>query len=171
MKPVDTVIAAKLVSTAIYGNTFQGLADALGISPSEAHEASKRLVKAKLFKPVDRRVPYPNRRALLEFWVHGLKYVYPAETGAQTRGLPTSVGAPPLAEHFSVEPGTVPVWPSADGNVRGPALLPIHKSAIQASSDARVYELLALLDALREGRVREHQMAETLLKDRLYRWA
>ena len=171
MKPVDTVVAAKLVSAAIYGNTFQGLADALGISVSEAHEASNRLVKAGLFKAQERRVPYPIKRALLEFWVHGLKYVYPAEMGAPTRGLLTSVGAPPLAEHFSVETGTVPVWPSAEGNVRGPALLPIHKSAVRASSDLRVYELLALLDALREGRVREHQMAESLLEERLYGWA
>jgi hypothetical protein len=171
VKPVDTVVAAKLVSVAINGSTFQGLAEALGISTSEAHEASNRLVKAGLFKMQERRVPFPIKRGLLEFWVHGLKYVYPAETGAPTRGLPTSVGAPPLAEHFSVEAGTVPVWPSAEGHVRGPALLPIHKSAVKAASDPRVYELLALLDALREGRVREHQMAETLLKERLYRWA
>lgn len=171
MKPVDVVVAAKLVSVAVYGITFQGLAEALGISISEAHQATTRLVMAGLCQPPQRHVPYPNRRALLEFWVHGLKYVYPPERGAPTRGLPTSVGAPPLVSNFSFETGAAPVWPSVDGPTRGPALKPIHKSAVRAASDARVYELLALLDALREGRAREQHLAQDLLKERLYGWS
>lgn len=170
MKPVDMVVAAKLVSVATNSSTFQGLADALGISVSEAHQAAKRLEQATLFKPLPRRVPYPNRAALLEFWVHGLKYVFPAVQGAPGRGMPTSVGAPPLSASFALEPGSVPVWPTAQGQVRGLSLKPIHTSALAASSDPRVYEVLALLDALREGRSREQKLAQEFLRERLYSW-
>lgn len=164
------IVAAKLVSVAVGGMTFGGLADALGISASEAHEASRRLAESSLFKPLARRVPYPNRQALLEFWVHGMKYVFPAQRGQPTRGVPTSVGGPALAEHVTTEPGTLPVWPDAEGKVRGLTLLPIHPSALRASSDPRVYELLTLLDALREGRARERQLAQEFLRERLYSW-
>ena len=170
MKPVDVVVAAKLVSVAISGISYAGLAEALGISQAEAHAAAKRLVIARLFRETGRQVPYPKRQALLEFWVHGLKYVYPAELGAPTRGRPTSIGAAPLNMEFPTPEGGVPVWPHPHGTVRGPALKPIHPSALPASSDERVHELLSLIDALREGRIREQSMAADLLKDRLYRW-
>ena len=64
----------------------------------------------------------------------------------------------------------MPVWPAAEGTVRGLSLLPIHRSALRASSDPRVYELLTLLDALREGRAREQSLAQDLLRERLYSW-
>lgn len=170
MKPVDTVVAAKLVSVATNGISYQGLSESLGVSAAEAHAASRRLIKAQLFRDKDRQVPYPKRQALLEFWVHGLKYVYPAEVGAPSRGVPTSVGALPLSAHFPVTGEGVPVWPSADGNVRGPALEPVHPSALTAAQDPRVYELLTLIDALRVGRAREQHLARDLLKARLYSW-
>lgn len=170
MKPVDTVVAAKLVSVALSGISYAGLAEALNISSAEAHAAAKRLVKASLFKDQGRKVPYPRRQALLEFWVHGLKYVYPAELGAPARGIPTSIGTQPLRQEFSTPDGGVPVWPSPDGTVRGPALTPIHPSVLKAMTDERVYELLSLIDALREGRIRERERAAEFLKDRLYSW-
>lgn len=170
MRPVDMVVAAKLVSVAITGATYQGLSESLGISASEAHSAAKRLIAARLFRDKSRHVPYPYRQALLEFWVHGLKYVYPAQLGAPTRGMVTSFGAQPLADHFPTTSEGPPVWPSAEGTFRGPALSPLHPSAMTASGDERVYELLTLIDALRAGRAREQQLARELLKDRLYRW-
>ena len=88
MKPVDVVVATKLISVAISGITFEALAEALGISPSEAHQASKRLVRSGLFKDQHRRVPYPNRQALMEFWVHGLKYVFPGGAWQAVQGCP-----------------------------------------------------------------------------------
>jgi hypothetical protein len=170
MRPVDTVVAAQLTSVATSGISYQGLAERLGISVAEAHAAARRLVAARLFQDKGRRVPYPGRQALLEFWVHGLKYVYPAELGAQTRGVATSVGASPLASHFPPTDEGVPVWPSAVGTVRGPALEPVHPSALTAAQDQRVYELLSLSDALRVGRAREQQLAQELLRARLYDW-
>lgn len=171
MKPVDMVVAAKLVSVSTFGTTYAGLADALGISASEAHASSKRLVESQLFKARPRQAPYPRKQALLEFWVHGLKYVFPAELGKVTRGIPTSIGAPPLSQEFRLSEGSRPVWPDSKGTVRGPSLQPIHSSAVKASEDERVYELLSLLDALREGKAREQQLAQQFLKERLYSWS
>lgn len=168
MKPVDMVVAVRLVTIARFGTTYAGLADDLGISASEAHASSKRLVEARLFKAQERRTPFPRWHALLEFWVHGLKYVYPAELGRVTRGIPTSVGAAPLNQEFQLPDNMIPVWPDAKGTVRGPALKPIHPSAVRAAQDERVYELLSLLDALREGKAREQQLAEQFLRERLY---
>ena len=54
-----------------------------------------------------------------------------------------------------------PVWPDPDGEVRGATLEPLHKAAPKAARrDPALHELLALIDALRDGRVRERQMAE-----------
>jgi hypothetical protein len=61
-----------------------------------------------------------------------------------------------------------PVWPSADGPVRGSTFEPLHKSVpTAAAKDAALYELLALIDALRDGRARERQAAERELAARL----
>jgi hypothetical protein len=58
----------------------------------------------------------------------------------------------------------VPVWPSPDGPVRGESFEPLYPSAVVAArSDPRLYEALALVDALRGGRARERTLAADLL--------
>jgi hypothetical protein len=52
------------------------------------------------------------------------------------------------------------VWPFPEGEHRGVTLEPLYKSAPAALRDPFLYELLALIDALREGRVRERKLAE-----------
>ena len=62
----------------------------------------------------------------------------------------------------------VPVWPSADGTVRGLAFSPLYRSAPQAAGrDEILYELLALVDALRAGRARERELAGKEIERRL----
>lgn len=54
--------------------------------------------------------------------------------------------------------------------MRGITLEPLHKAAVKAAQkDPALYELLALIDAVRDGRVRERQLAEKELKARLRR--
>jgi hypothetical protein len=61
-----------------------------------------------------------------------------------------------------------PVWPFAEGPVRGCSFAPLHKNVPQAAlEDSRLYELLALVDALRGGRARERDLAGRELKKRL----
>jgi DNA-binding Lrp family transcriptional regulator len=144
------------------------IANHLGLSPSEVHGAIKRLQNAKLLHGPEMK-SRPNISALEEFLIHGLKYTFPAAHGQLTRGLPTSYAAPPLnAEIFSKD-DIPPVWPWPQGNVRGIAFEPLYRSApVAALQDPLLYEFLALLDAIRDGRARERKIAERELIKRLH---
>jgi hypothetical protein len=54
--------------------------------------------------------------------------------------------------------------------VRGESFGPLYKSAPKAArQDAQLYELLALVDAIRAGRARERRLAAEMLEARLAR--
>lgn len=108
-----------------------------------------------------------NKSALLEFLIHGLRYVYPAERLGITRGVPTSYAAAPLNAQFSI--GELPpVWPHPEGTVRGEGLQPLYKSVPGAAlRDPDLHAWLALVDAVRSGRAREREAATRELSRRL----
>jgi DNA-binding Lrp family transcriptional regulator len=144
--------------------SYAKLAHELDLSPSQTHAAVRRAAKAGLIHAETREV---NRRALAEFLIHGFKYIYPAKRGAIARGMPTAHAAAPLRDLF-VDDGELLVWPDPKGEVRGESLLPIHKSAPSASRrDPKLYESLALLDAIRAGRARERKVAIKKLEEML----
>jgi hypothetical protein len=61
-----------------------------------------------------------------------------------------------------------PVWPYAEGNTRGYALAPLYRTVPEAAlRDPDLYQLLALADAIRDGRARERSLAEKALEKRL----
>ena len=137
------------------------------MSPSEVHASVKRAQASGLLHGPALR-DRPNIASLEEFLVHGLKYVFPAERGGLTRGVATSYGAPPLSESIARSDEPAPVWPYAEGRQRGVALAPLYRTAPEAAShDHLFYELLAIVDALRDGRVRERKIAEAELRRRL----
>lgn len=144
--------------------SYAQLANALGLSASQAHAAVRRAVEAGLVRSDDRQV---NRRALAEFLVHGLKYIYPPKRGAISRGIPTGHSAAPLSDLF-VDDGEPLVWPDPEGEARGESLLPIHKSAPSAARrDPNLYEALVLIDGIRAGRARERKVASRKLEELL----
>ena len=145
------------------GLAYRPLADAVGLSQGETHNAVQRLVAARLVRGDTRAV---NRGALLDFLTGGVPYAYATSIGAETRGVPTSHAAPPLKADFPNADAMV--WPSADGKVRGAAVEPLYPAApATARRNPALYELLALVDALRVGRARERQRARTFLRERL----
>lgn len=164
LKPQDIVVVLKLLAAA--GEwSYPAMAHSLGMSPSEVHAAIRRAGESGLLNVTTRR---PNKQALLEFLVHGLRYVYPAERGGITRGVPTAHAAPPLKERIVAGGDPVPVWPDPEGEVRGEELRPLYRSVPGAARrDPALYELLALVDAIRGGRARERAMAVDELKRRL----
>jgi hypothetical protein len=84
--------------------------------------------------------------------------------------MPTSYAAPLLAEFISFGKENIPVWPDALGEKLGYGVEPLHPSAPKAARrDGRLYEVLALIDALRDGRTRERQIAEDELLKRIHR--
>lgn len=107
-----------------------------------------------------------DRRALFEFLEHGVRYAFFPIRGAPTRGVATGVLAPPLNQLMSAAEG--PVWPSAAGSARGYALTPLYRTAPDAAiRDRQVHEVLALVDALRDGGPRERALAVRELRARL----
>jgi len=58
----------------------------------------------------------------------------------------------------SLEPP--PVWPDSSGSARGVEFSPLYKNVPAAARrDPKLYELLALVDAIRDGRTREREIA------------
>lgn len=168
LKPQDLLIVLKLcVWPKDRKVTYDLLAEKLGMTKSEVHAGVRRAVASRLLRMVDGR-PVPLLEAVREFVESGAPYAFPAMRGEVSRGVPTSVGAAPLKGAFNVGNEPPPVWPSADGTARGPSISPIYPSVPHAAvHDSKLYELLALFDALRDGRARERQVARKLLGERL----
>ena len=165
LKPQDIVILLKLVSLGDRPWSYNVLAVELAMSPSEVHSGVKRAAAARLLDP-QRNVPI--LRALLEFLVHGVKYAFPPDRGPLTRGLPTAYAAPPLNTLIVLPDEPPPVWPDPEGKVRGYAFSPLYPSVPKAAAqDSLLYELLALVDAIRDGRARERELAIKELTARL----
>jgi hypothetical protein len=101
----------------------------------------------------------PHAHNLAEFALHGAKYAFPAVKLPLVIGVPTSHSAPAFAGVFA--PGSTDfVWPHPNGSVRGVGVEPLHPSVpFAAMQDAKLYEMLALFDALRVGKGRERGMA------------
>src|SRR6202162_4189993 len=141
--------------------------DGFGLSPSEGQGAIQRLRTSRLLHGPALK-DKPNIPGLEEFLVHGLKYAFPAEHGEVTRGIPTSYAAAPLKSEIAVSNDLLPVWPWHDGDTRGVGLEPICKSVPYAElRDPALCQLLELVDAIRDGRARERNLAERDLLHRL----
>lgn len=165
LKPQDVVILLKLIALDDKPWTYPALAHELFMSASEVHAGLDRAQRAQLMNLDQRKV---MRQALAEFVVHGVRYAYPPMRGSLTRGVPTGYAAPPLNQLILPGDEPPPVWPDPDGSVRGLELSPLYKSAPKAAAqDAQLYELLALVDAMRDGRVRERALASDELKKRI----
>jgi len=157
LKPQDIVIMLKLVLRNGSEWSYPALSYELSMSASEVHAGVKRAVAAKL---MDMHRKIPVKRNLLEFLIHGVKYAYPPDRGGITRGIATSYAAQPLKELIVQPDEPPPVWPDPEGQERGYEFSPLYSSVPHACKvDSKLYELLALIDAIRDGRTRERKLA------------
>jgi hypothetical protein len=143
------------------------LADELFLPPGEVSKSLNRCKDSGLlyWSDLEKRV---NRSALLDFLAYGLRHVFPPKRGALVRGVPTAAAAEPLKAHFLDDGEPPPVWPYPEGSTRGLSFSPLYKNAPKAAlHDSRLYELLALCDAIRSGRTRERVLAVELLRKAL----
>lgn len=159
--PGDLPVALQLGLTPAL--SFESLSAALGISTSMAHRAVQRLERASL-------VIVPHRRLAVQTFMdlvgHGLRHVYYAEMGPETLGVPTAHAVGRLAE--AIVSDRPYVWPSARGSVRGDSITPLFSGAAELpASNPALYEALALIDAVRVGRVRERRLAVDFLESML----
>ena len=110
----------------------------------------------------------PLKKSLEEFLIHGVKYAFPPDHGGLTRGVATGYAAPPLKGMISQPNETPPVWPDPEGDTRGYEFSPLYKTVPKAAlKDKMLYELLTIVDAIRDGRAREREIAIEELKARL----
>ena len=108
LKPQDIVAILKVHSWQKANWTYSTLAQSLGMSASEVHGALSRCEAAGLYDDEKWRI---GKQALLEFLVHGLRYVFYAQPGRLSRGLPTAHSAEPLKSKLVASPSEVYVWP------------------------------------------------------------
>lgn len=171
LKPQDVVVLIKLLSYEGGRPPMAQVGVDLALSASEVHAALKRLAASRLISN-DLNEGHPLLESVEEFLVHGVKYAFPAKRGEVTRGMLTSYAAPPLSTEIAAGSDLPPVWPFPEGEHRGVSLEPLYKTVpIAARRDPFLYEVLALLDALRDGRAREKRLAEKHLVSRLHRQA
>lgn len=163
MRPHDVAILLKIASKGQDKWYMKDLAYELSISGSEISESINRSVIGGLTSGDKVTL---KKLALLDFLKCGLRYVYPAQPGPMVRGIGTAHSALPLSkeimsdEHF--------VWTYGKGNMRGQAIEPLHPKTPEAcAKDSKYYELIALADALRIGKVREQNIAFDMLKARI----
>lgn len=167
LKPQDLAVAFKLVCLQGRRLPYAALANALHLSPFEAHACIARLTASRLLSEVD-GLPALVMPAFRPFVLHGAPYFFPAVRGEVTVGFPTAYGVEPLKSKVLFTDELAPVWPHPDGPVRGTTLLPLYpKLPLAAQSDLPFYELLALFDALRIGQARERELVRSLLEARL----
>jgi hypothetical protein len=167
LKPQDLAMALKLVCLAGERVIYADLARAMHMSQFEAHACLARLSAARLLTEVAGApaLVMPAFRPLL---LQGAPYFFPAVRGEVTVGFPTAYGVEPLKSLVMFADELPPVWPHADGPLRGSTLLPLYpKLPLAAQADSCLYELLALFDALRIGQARERELARGLLEERL----
>ena len=160
MRPHDLVVLLKIISSGKGLLLNKDIAVSLFISNSEISESLNRSMIAKLISP-DKQVVF--KTALFNFIEHGLKFVFPADPGPIVRGIATAHSAPILKDYFVADENYV--WPSPSGKIKGQAIAPLHPNQILAvMNDDKLYDVLALVDAIRVGKVREQKKALELLK-------
>jgi hypothetical protein len=163
MRPHDIVILLKIAAQKNRPWLAKELAQSLEISASEVSESLNRSKLATLVTADKKKLMKKN---LLDFLEYGLLYVYPVEPRAIVRGMATAQSAPPLKDHVSASENFV--WPWAKGEERGQAIEPLHPNVpVACEKDPFLYELLAIVDSIRIGRIREKQRAIEELKNRI----
>lgn len=95
IKPQDIVVLTKLI-VCFEGKDWSqnSIASELCLSPSQINSAFKRLVYAGLLTPYrPPNKPQPIIQVCEEFFIHGIKYVFPGKLGEMARGIRTSYAA------------------------------------------------------------------------------
>ncbi len=165
MRPQDIVVLLKIIT--IDGQPWQmsTLASLLFISPSEVSESLNR---SRLAGLIDYNKKIVNRNNFMEFLEHGLRYVFPVQLGTMVKGTATAHSHQFMKELIVSD--TNYVWPYHRGDTIGLAIEPFYKNQVDAAkNDVQLYKLLALVDAVRVGKVREIKYAiEELKKNILY---
>lgn len=160
MRPHDVVVLLKLILLEGKVWQYRDLSFYLFISVSEIAESLNRSHIAGLVDESKRKV---YRQSLMEFISYGLHYVFPQQPGAMVTGMPTAHSHSFYRSMFSAE--LEYAWQDDGGPIRGLSIQPLYPNAVKAAKiDQELYKLLASIDIIRVGRVREIKIAMEELK-------
>lgn len=155
MRPQDIAVLLKIVAMEQQHWQLVGLSNSIKISISEISESLNRSRQANLIDFNKKKI---NRQNFLEFLEHGVKYVFPQQPGAMVRGIPTAHSHPYMQNKFISDMHYV--WPATNGKVMGLTIEPFYPKQVEAvTEDQLYYKLLALVDVVRVGKVREIKYA------------
>ncbi|MFL0162908.1 hypothetical protein [Aquirufa salirivi] len=161
MRPQDVAILLKIISMNSENWQLVELANLLSISISEISESLNR---SRLAGLIDYNKKKINRQNLLEFLEYGVRYVFPQHPGPIVRGILTAHSHPEIKKIFVSEMNYV--WPDSKGDAMGQMIEPFYKKQVEAVKvDKEYYRLLALVDIIRVGKVREIKYAIKELKN------
>ena len=160
MRPQDVAILLKIVSLGQKTWQLSSLANSLRISISEISESLNR---SQISGLIDYNKKKVNKQNLFEFLVYGVKYVFPQEPGSMVRGIPTAHSHANMKNVFISEMDYV--WPDNKGTSMGLMIEPFYPKQVEGvKEDELYYKLLALVDVIRVGKVREVKYAVTELR-------
>ncbi len=163
LKPVD--VAVMLYLLVHQRESFAQMSAMLGISKSTAHDAVVRLERAGLVHRLSGAGPRVAHGPALEFLLFGVPYAFAPVTVPRARGVLTGLAAPGASVDAETPEGLLMVWPSRLGNIPGIGVKPLVPAAPDtALRDPVLYRLLALVDALRMGDVREREYARRAMR-------
>ena len=92
---------------------------------ASVHAALERSEAAGLYYGSERKI---LKQAVLEFLVHGLRYVFSTPNQALSRGdCQLHILRSPLKSKLVASPSEVYVWPDPQGAVRGQAIAPLYR--------------------------------------------
>jgi predicted transcriptional regulator len=159
MRPQDIVILLKIITKGSTPWQNKDLSQELNISQSEISDSLNRSAMAGLIESDTKKKVY--RQSLMEFIQHGLHYVFPATPTGMVNGIYTAHSHPFMKNKFkNIDTAFEYVWPDFKGEVRGLAIEPLYKETVKAiRQDQNLYKMLALIDVIRVGRVREFKVA------------
>jgi len=160
MRPQDVPILLKIIALEEKPWQLSELSASLRISISEVSESLNR---SKLANLIDYNKKKINRRNLLEFLEFGVSYVFPKQPGSMARGIPTAHSHPYMKGIFISELNYV--WPDNNGTTLGLVIEPFYPKQTEGILEDEIYyKLLALVDVIRVGKVREVKYAIEELK-------
>lgn len=163
LHPADIYVLSGLIVADDRSWTYRELGNQLGVPHALVQRALQRAEEAELYSSESRSVHRPN---LEEFLLHSLRFLAPAKLGRVVPGVRAAWAAAPMSRVIHESGDLPPVWPAANGQVRGQALPPLHEAAVATVEDLpKLGELLAIVDSLRAGDVRVRAAAAKMLPE------
>lgn len=167
MKSQDILILLGILTWKGPKRTFERLSEFVGVAKTPVVHAVQRLIEARLYNSYLSQVNIP---ATKEFLLHGVKYVFPhpivEDNATEVKGFITGISNPVFEGKINYAKKFV--WPSAKGNEKGLPIKPLYHSIPDyCFTNIELMDLLAIIDVLRIGRIREVEYAEKLLLEKL----